>query len=358
MTTAPELDMAKAEAFGGKLMGFLNGWAAAMCLSVGHRTGLFDAMAGLAPSTSQQIADAANLDERYVREWLHAMVVAGVVEYDRGGRTYALPPEHAAAVTRAAGPHNAAALTSMFGLVAGVEDELVDAFKTGAGIPYSSFPAFAEVMASQSAMRFDHNLVDAQIPLIPGIEAQLESGIDVADVGCGSGHAINVMARHWPNSRFTGYDFSDDAIARGREEAHAWGLQNASFEVQDVSQLGVSDHYDLITTFDAVHDQRDPGAFLAAVHRALKPGGHYLCADVAASSEVGDNMDHPVGVMGYTISLYHCMSVSLAQGGEGLGTMWGEEKARELFAAAGLRLVAVERVEGDIMNNYYLATKD
>jgi SAM-dependent methyltransferase len=358
MTSAPELDMAKAEAFGGKVMGLINGWAAAMCLSVGHRTELFDTMAGLAPSSSQQIADAAGLDERYVREWLHTLVVAGVIEYDREAKTYVLPPEHAAALTRAAGPHNAASMTTMFSMLSGVEDELVEAFKTGAGIPYSSFPRFAEFMAEDSALRFDHGLVDAQVPLVPGIVAKLEAGIEVADMGCGSGHAINVMAKHWPNSRFTGFDFSEEAIGRAREEAHAWELPNATFGVQDVSKLDLADRFDLITTFDAVHDQADPAGMLASVHSALKPGGTYLCADIAASSEVADNMEHPIGAFGYTISLFHCMSVSLAQGGEGLGAMWGEQKAREMFADAGLRIVAVEQVEGDFLNNYYIATKD
>ena len=142
MTSAPELEMEKAMAFGDKMLGFLNGWSRAMCISVGHRTGLFDTMAGLAPSSSRQIADAASLHERYVREWLHALVVAGVIEYDQA-RTYTLPPEHAAATTRAAGPHNVASMMTMFPMLAGVEDELVEAFTSGAGIPYDSFPAFA-----------------------------------------------------------------------------------------------------------------------------------------------------------------------------------------------------------------------
>jgi ubiquinone/menaquinone biosynthesis C-methylase UbiE len=166
------------------------------------------------------------------------------------------------------------------------------------------------------------------------------------------------MAKHWPKSRFTGYDFSEEAIGRAREEAHSWALTNATFEIQDVSKLDASDRFDLITTFDAVHDQADPAGMLSSVHRALKPGGTYLCADVAAATDVSDNMDHPIGVAGYTISLFHCMSVSLAQGGAGLGTMWGEQKAREMVAEAGLELLRVERVDGDIMNNYYIATKE
>ena len=212
-------------------------------------------------------------------------------------------------------------------------------------------------MAEDSAARLDHNLVSTQIPLVSGMLSKLEEGIDVADMGCGSGHAINVMAKQWPNSRFSSFDFSEQAIGRGRAEAESWGLKNASFEVQDVLRLPGSERFDLITTFDAVHDQADPAGMLASIARELRPGGTYLCADIAAATEVGDNMGHPIGTFGYTISLVHCMSVSLAQGAEGLGTMWGEQKALEMLAAAGFTNVEVERVDGDILNNYYIATK-
>ena len=220
-----------------------------------------------------------------------------------------------------------------------------------------SFPDFAEMMAETSARNYDHSLVGITVPLVSGILERLEAGIDVADMGCGSGHTINVMAKQWPHSRFSGFDFSEEAIANGRAEAASWGLTNASFEVQDVSKLPSSERFDLITTFDAVHDQANPAGMLAGVARELRPGGTYLCADIGPATEVGDNMDHPLGTFGYTISLFHCMSVSLAQGGAGLGTMWGEEQALEMLAEAGFTSVEVERVEGDILNNYYIATK-
>ena len=357
MTSTGELDTARVQAFGVKMLGFMNGWAGAMCVSVGHRTGLFDAMAGLGPSSSQQIADAAGLDERYVREWLHALVVSQVIEHDPGTKTYVLPPEHAAAVTRAAGVGNLAVTMTACAVLGRVEDELVEAFDTGSGVPYSSFPAFAEMMAEGSARRFDNLLVDVQIPVIPGVIDRLESGIDVADMGCGSGRAINLMAKQWPNSRFTGYDFSEEATARGSEEAQRWGLTNASFEVHDVSKLDAVDRFDLITTFDAVHDQADPAGMLDSVSRALRPGGTYLCVDVAAATDVADNMDNAFAPFGYTTSLFHCMSVSLAQGGVGLGTMWGQEKALEMLAEAGFTNVEVRKVEGDLLNNYYIATE-
>ncbi len=357
MTTGQQLDQAKAEAFGGKIVGLLNGAFTTLGLSVGHRAGLFDAMSGLQPSTSQQVADAAGLNERYVREWLDGMVVAGVVDYDRSAQTYSLPAEHAAAITRAAGPGNLASFAMFLPLMGIVEDELLDAFKNGGGVPYSSFTSFHSVMADGSGARFDHNLVATQIPLVPGIEARLEAGIDVADLACGSGHAINLMAKQWPNSRFTGCDFSEEGIAAGRAEATEMGLSNATFVEQDVAKMEGSEQFDLITTFDGVHDQADPAGMLAGASRLLRPGGAYLCADIAASSDVADNVDHPMGRFFYTVSLFHCMAVSLALDGVGLGTMWGEQKALEMMGEAGFTNIDVAQVDGDMFNNYYIATK-
>jgi ubiquinone/menaquinone biosynthesis C-methylase UbiE len=187
---------------------------------------------------------------------------------------------------------------------------------------------------------------------------RLRDGIDVADVGCGAGHAINVMAREFPNSRFTGYDFSDEGVAIGRREAKEWGLTNATFEVKDVATLDGSKQFDLITVFDAIHDQAQPRRVLKGIYDALKPGGTFLCVDIRASSDLHENIEHPLAPFMYTVSTMHCMTVSLALGGEGLGTVWGEQKARELLNEAGFRDISVATVEGDIMNNYYIARKD
>lgn len=357
MTTPTQLDQAKAEAFAGTLVGHLNGAATILRTSIGHHLGIFDTMAEMEPASSTEIARATGLNERYVREWLNGMVVAGVVEHDAARQTYDLPAEHALSTTRAAGPGNLASMAQIVTQLAGVEDELMEAFRTGGGVPYSSYPKFTTFMASDSAQRFELNLLTEQLPLVPGIREQLETGIDVADLGCGSGHAINLMARQWPNSRFTGYDFSEEAIEAARREAREWGLSNAHFEAHDASKLPGEAEFDLITTFDAVHDQADPARLLSTIARLLRPGGAYLCADIAASTDVAKNLDHPLAPFLYAVSLFHCMTVSLAQGGEGLGAMWGEEKALEMLHDAGFSNVDVKRVKGDILNNYYVATK-
>lgn len=164
------------------------------------------------------------------------------------------------------------------------------------------------------------------------------------------------MAREFPASRFHGVDISEEGIAAAWREAEQMGNANVRFEVRDAASLDVTREYDLITTFDAVHDQAHPRKVLRAICNALKPDGIYLMVDIAASSKLAENLTHPLAPFLYTASTMHCMRVSLAAGGEGLGTMWGEQKARELLAEAGFGRVDVKRVEGDIFNNFCIAT--
>jgi SAM-dependent methyltransferase len=355
--TTQTIDPAKTEAFAGQVVGAMNGAFTALMISVGHRTGLFDTMANLPPSSSAEIAKAAGLDERYVREWLGNMTVSRFVEHDPANGTYVLPPEHAASLTRAAGPGNMAAMAEFVAQMGKVEDDIVTSFKKGGGVPYAKFDKFQELMRQESAQVFDATLLDITLKLVDGLTDKLSAGIDVADVGCGAGHAINIMARAFPNSRFTGFDFSEEGIGIGRGEAKEWGLKNARFEVRDAANLGEKAKFDLITVFDAVHDQAQPRNMLKGIADALKPGGVFLCADIAGSSDHAGNMDHPLGPMLYGISTFHCMTVSLALGGEGLGTMWGQQKARELLKEAGFNSIDEKFVEGDILNVYYICRK-
>jgi ubiquinone/menaquinone biosynthesis C-methylase UbiE len=355
--TTQQMDPAKAEAFGGQVIGYLNGAMLAYQLVAGHQTGLFDKMSTMAPATSAEIAKAAGLNERYVREWLGSMVTGRIVDYDAAKKTYHLPPEHAASLTRAAGPGNLCTMAEFMPEFAGVLDKVVNSFKNGGGVPYSEFENFQRQMAAMSGQIFDATLIGVTLPLAPGLVDKLKAGIDVADLACGSGHAINLMAKEFPNSRFTGYDFSDEGVAVGRKEAQSMGLKNAKFEAQDISKLAGKDQFDLITVFDAIHDQAKPRDVLKNIHNLLRPGGTFLCVDIAASSNLEDNMNHPMAPAMYGISTMHCMTVSLALGGEGLGTMWGEQKARELFAEAGFKSVETKQLEADIMNNYYIAKK-
>jgi ubiquinone/menaquinone biosynthesis C-methylase UbiE len=357
MMSNQTLDQERAEAFAGRMLGVVNDGMLSLMVSVGHRTGLFDAMAGMDWADATRIAAATGLQERYVREWLGAMVTGQIVEYRPSDSTYRLPAEHAASMTRAAGPGNLASFTQYIAMLGQVEGQIVTAFQEGGGVPYSQFPEFQRLMAEDSAMVFDAALVHATLPLVADLPARLEQGIDVADVGCGSGHAINLMAAAYPNSRFVGFDFSAEGVAAGRHEAAAKGLGNARFEERDVSTLQGPPIYDLVTSFDSIHDQAHPDQVLRAIFEMLKPGGTYLCVDVQASSDLAENVDHPLGPFLYTVSCMHCMTVSLAQGGAGLGAVWGEQKALQMLGEAGFTDIRTETVPGDIANNYYVATR-
>jgi 2-polyprenyl-3-methyl-5-hydroxy-6-metoxy-1,4-benzoquinol methylase len=352
-----EVDGAMAEEFAGKMVGVLNNAMLALMTSIGHQTGLFDTMADLPPSTSEEISAAANLNERYVREWLGAMVVGGVVEYDPDGKTYRLRPEHAACLTRAAGPDNLASLAQLVPLLGNVEGGIVESFRNGGGVPYSAYARFQELMAEDSAQVYGATLIETTLPLVAGMVERLESGIAVADIGCGQGIALNLMAKAFPNSRFVGYDFSEEGIAAARAEAERIGLENARFEVRDATAFDERERYQLITAFDVIHDLAHPAKALRNVFDALGPGGTFLMVDIAASSHLHENIEHPLGPFLYTVSTMHCMTVSLEQGGVGLGTVWGEQKARQMLTDAGFGKVVVEQVEGDILNNYYIARK-
>ncbi len=353
-SSSPAFEPSRAEAFAGRMVGILNESFTAMMLSIGHQTGLFDVMSGLPPSTSDEIARAAGLNERYVREWLGALVAARILEYEPAARRYRLPAEHAAFLTKAARTNNLAAQMILVSCMAEVEPKVIEAFRKGGGVPYSAYSRFTESMKAVSAEVFDETLVQRTLPLVPGLVARLESGIEVLDVGCGSGHAINVMAKAFPKSRFTGYDFSQEGIDAGLAEASAWGLENARFELVDVASLKDDQRFDFITAFDAIHDQAKPRQVLAGIARALRRDGVFLMVDIRASSALEENLDHPMGPMLYGVSTLHCMTVSLALDGEGLGTVWGEQKARELLREAGFAEPEVRQVEGDIINNFYV----
>jgi len=352
-----ELNQQKVEAFAGRMIGVLNDGALALMCSIGYRTRLFDTLAQIPPATSHQIASASGLNERYVREWLHAMVSGQVIIYDPEVATYHLPAEHAAMLTRAAGADNLALYAQHIGGLGSVEDQLVECFFNGGGVPYSAFRRFHEVMAEDSGVNIVEPLVEQILPLVPGLIEKLEQGIHVLDIGCGRGLALQRLAQTFPNGRYTGLDFSEEAIAAAQAEADRLGLTNICFTVQDAATFNESNRYELITTFDAIHDQAHPARVLGNIARALKPGGVYLMQDIAASSQVQHNLDHPLAPFLYTLSTMHCMTVSLAYGGDGLGTMWGKEKALEMLAEAGFTGTEVHQLPHDIMNFYFVSTK-
>ena len=352
-----ELDQEKMEDFGGRMMGILNGGMLSLMTSIGQQTGLFEAMAGMPEATSHDVAAAAGLDERYVREWLDTMVTGKILDYSPEGGAYTLPPEHAALLTSEAGPDNMAVFARMIPLLSGVEPDIIRSFREGGGVTYDQYDEFMSVWANFSAQIADRGLVERVMPIMPDVVQRLEAGIDVLEVGCGTGHATNLLAQAYPNSRFTGYDFRDEAVEAGRTQAAELGLGNSDLMGRDLTTMDEPAAYDLILAFDVIHDQARPRVVLRNIAHALRTDGVFLMVDIKASSHVHENLDHPLGPFLYTTSTMHCMTVSLALDGEGLGTMWGEQKALELLAEAGLTSVQIEQVEGDLFNNYYIARK-
>jgi 2-polyprenyl-3-methyl-5-hydroxy-6-metoxy-1,4-benzoquinol methylase len=353
-------DNVKAESFAGKLLDIINGGCLSLLISVGHKTGLFDTLSGLhKPCTSEEIAKKANLNERYVREWLGGMVVGGIVEYFPNEKTYLLPSEHSAFTTRAAGIDNLALFSQYVSLMGLVEDKIVDCFRNGGGVPYSEYPGFQTLQAEETSRVFDSRLIEQIVPLTgPDMISKLHSGAAVLEIGCGRGHALNLMAKAFPNSKFFGYDFSVEGIEAGKKESKELNLINVEFEVKDVNTLTDTNKYDLIMAFDTIHDQAHPTTVLSKIYSALKLNGTFLMQDIAASSYTEENVQNPLAPTLYTFSTMHCMTVSLAQNGEGLGTVWGRQMAEKMLKEAGFSEgIDVKQIAGDILNYYYIVKK-
>lgn len=349
------IDEARVEEFAGRLIETYTTGMVGLMIDVAYRTGLFEAFT-TGPATSTQLAERAGLTERYVRECLGALVTGRVVEYEPGTGSYTLPAEHAVCLT-GEGSLNLAPLSLVNTLLAKHVDGVTRVFRDGGGVPYEAFrPEFTAAMDAMSRGLLDGQLVEGILPST-GLRDRLDAGIRVADVGCGTGHAVNLLARAFPQSTVIGYDIADDAIDAARAEAADYELSNASFEVLDATQLPAEPPFDAVFAFDAIHDQVDPAAVLDRIHTALVPGGVFVMMDIKANSALEDNLDNPVAPWLYGISTLHCLTVSLAHGGAGLGTVWGEQLARTMLTDAGFRDVKVHDVPDDPMNSVYVARK-
>ena len=346
-------DPVRAQRFAARLIETLNGAALGLMISVGHRIGLFDVMRDLAPAGATQIALQAGLAERYVGEWLAAMATAGVLEHDPASGTYRLPPEHAAALTRAARPNNLAVTFQWIPLLGAVEDEIVKCFASGGGVRRSAYRRCHAVTAEESDQTVVASLLERILPLVPELPARLARGCDVLDVGCGSGQALARMAEAFPNSRFTGVDSRPRAIELARIDAR--GVANLRFEARGATNFERVDAFDLITAFDAIHDQADPDAVLVSVARALHLDGIFLMQEIAGA--LNEGAAHPLATFQSARSCLHFTSVSLAAGGAGLGALGGEGAARRMLAEAGFAPVEVLALAHDPIHRYYVARK-
>lgn len=355
--TEPHFDQHAAAAFAERIGQMLDHGAIAVMIAIGHRTGLFDLMAELPPASSRSIAERAALAERYVREWLAVMVTGGVVDYDPQAGTYALAPERAACLTRGAPLGNLAVYAQHVAILGAVQERVIECFATGAGTLYEDYPCFHRIMAEDSAQTVTTALFEHILPLASDIVERLHDGIDVLDAGCGRGGALLAMAEQFPASRFVGHDLCQDAIAHASAAARASALANVHFEVRDLTGYDERERYDFITSFDAVHDQRDPQALIESLHGALRPRGVYLMQDIGGSAKLENNLDFPFAALLYAVSCAHCTPISLGQGGAGLGTMWGWETAEAMLHTAGFREVRRHVLAHDPMNVWFVSRK-
>jgi SAM-dependent methyltransferase len=339
-----------------QLVATLNAGATCLLLSLGHRTGLLDALATSGPATAEQLASHARLDPRYVTEWLGGVTVADLVDHDPVSGTYQLPATHASLLTRE-GDANLAVFAQYVPMLGAVEDGIVEAFHEGGGVGYDAFPRFQAIMEEDSAQSVLAALDEHVLPLVPGLVDRLDAGIRVVDVGCGRGRVLLALAERFPASAFVGYDLAPDAVAHARHHARDRGLDNLGFEVLDATRLAEVEPaggVQLVTTFDAIHDQAHPDALLRGIRHVLADDGVYLAQDIDGAGSHHADRDHPLGTLLYTVSLMHCMTVSLSAGGEGLGTMWGRPEARARLQRAGFARVEEHTFEHDVQNVYYV----
>jgi SAM-dependent methyltransferase len=349
------MDRVRAGAFLDQLKASYQGAMLTMMVDLGRRLGLFEALARGGAATSHELAARTGLDERNVREWIGSVAVGGIVEWDGETGRATLPPEHAMWLTGAS-VTNIAPMSSLLTGLAPRLDDVESAFRSGTGVAYANYrPHFTCAMDMLGRAKYDAMLVSTYLSLDAGLAERLRSGVDVIDVGCGTGHCLNLMAAAFPASRFTGVDFSPDAVEHGREESRAMGLSNASFEVVDLSQRDAlpAGAHDVVFAFDAIHDQNDPSGVLARIRSTLRTGGIFAMFDIKASSSLSDNLGDPMNVILYGTSVMHCMQVSLAGGGPGLGTVWGTQLATKMLNDAGFPDVTIHDLPADPTNCLY-----
>lgn len=355
-TGTDPLDEAALEVFAEKVFGDMAGAYTFFMAGIGDRLGLFKDLAARGPGTSAELAARNGLAERYIREWLHGMAAAGYVDYHPGSDTYELPPYRAPVLAEEAGPAFFGASFFNFSTNFGEGfHRLLDAFRTGAGVPQNVYDEAPLAIERFTAPWFEHQLVPAWLPAMPDVQALLERGTSVCDVGCGQGRALIALAKAFPRSTFTGYDAFEPAVDAARRNAEAAGVADrVTVAVHDAAQ-GIPGTHGLITTFDVLHDSTDPAAILSAIHAALTPDGRYVCVDVNSADRPEENVG-PMAALIDGLSLEYCLPVSLNNGGTGLGTAGlPQGRLTEMATAAGL--TAVRRVPiDDPLNNLYEIT--
>jgi len=335
--THPPFDQDKAHQFIEKLVSDVGAALRGGLSYIGDKLGIFAALAAAGPVTVSQLAARTGLNERYLREWLGAMVTAEYVDYDPGKGTYHLPPEHAAPLADENFRFFVGGFLEMIVPAVSMAPRVAEAFRDGKGVPQGDYPPeMFEAIQRGTAPWYKTQLVSSWIPAMPQVAKKLRAGGAALDVGCGRGVAAVTLAQAFPHAQVFGFDNHPGSIERARWNARKAGLGNRiSFQVCDGCSLP-ENSFDFITTFDVVHDSVDPLGLLKSIRRALTAEGTCLMLEMNCSPNLQDNKN-PVGRFLYAISTLYCMTVSLAKDGAGIGAAMGEPKARELAQTAGFQ---------------------
>lgn len=338
--TTTDFDDARAEEFVGKALTDTSGFSTTILAGIGDRLGLWRALADHGSLTSGELAERADIDERYAREWLGGMATAGYLEYTPEAGRWTLPPEHVPVLADEGGPVFFGGTFQMLRGMASVHDELLEVFRTGGGVKQEAYhPDMWDGMERFTAGWFENHLIQEWMPALPDVDAALRAGASVVDVGCGRGRGLIKLARAYPESTFVGIDAFQGTIDAARANVEAAGLSDRVTIVHADAATEIPGEYDVIFTFDVVHDAVDPAGLLRQIRAALRPGGTYVCLDINASHRLEENVG-TLGALFHGCSVMYCMTTSLAGGGEGLGTVgFNEDVARKMCAEAGFSSV-------------------
>lgn len=332
-----QIDPDKLKAGGQKVFGLLSGAAISAMIHLGDRLGLYRALHGAGPVTSEGLAEKTGLSERWVREWLRGQAAAQLLEYSEEGH-FSLSPEMAMILADEDSPKFAAGIFSDFPQRMAILEKLPEAFRTGLGLPYDARGSEgARGIERVFAPWYRHALIPVVLPALDGVESRLQAGAKVADVGCGAGIALVQMATAFPQADFHGYDISEHALARANANKDEAGLTNLRFHHAAQDGLPADASFDFITTFDCIHDMTHPAEAIRAIRSALKPDGTWLIADIKSAPTFEENLKKPMTGLMYAFSVMGCMSSALSEpGGAGLGTLgFNEQVARGMTRDAG-----------------------
>jgi 2-polyprenyl-3-methyl-5-hydroxy-6-metoxy-1,4-benzoquinol methylase len=351
-----QLDLEKAMEFMETVFGHLQGAVVSSLIYLGDKLGMYKAMQGAGPLTPDDLAAKTGLHPRWVLEWLRNQGAAGLVEY-RGDNRFELTTEQASVLAdeensvlfAAGGFQGVPALASLAG-------PLQESFRTGIGLPYDAQGEDGNHgVARMFAPWFRHMLVPVILPGLDGVQAKLEAGAKVADVGCGAGIALITLGKAFPNSEFHGYELSQHALDLADKNLKESGLKNVTFHDVRGEQLPNDGSFDFVTTFDCIHDMTHPTQVIGVIRKALKDDGTYLIADIKGFPTYEENLaENPMVAMMYGFSVLSCMSSALSEpDGEGLGTLgFHEAVARETTEKAGFTRFTTHDF-GNPMNSYY-----